>query len=88
MGAAVAAIGDVGEPLAAGRDVDDGRVDFVEADVVELQGIGGERAGAEADVADADAAGRAIGVEVIEHDADAAGCGVVGGRHAAAFGRR
>ena len=87
VGAALFAIGDVGEPFAAGGDVDDGRVDFVEADVVELEGVGGEGAGAEADVADADAAGRAIGVEVIEHDADAAVRGVIGGRHAAALGR-
>ena len=39
------------------------------------------------EVADADAAGGTIGVEVIEHDADAAGRGVIGGGHAAEFGR-
>src|SRR4051812_17023172 len=87
MGTALFAVGNVREPFAAGRDVNDGRVDLVEGDGVELEGVGGQGAGAQADVSDANAARRTIGVEVIEDDTDAAGCGVVGGGQAAEFGR-
>ena len=55
--------------------------------MVEFQRVRGECASAEADVADADSAGRPIGAEVIQHDADSAGRAVIRGGLAAAFGR-
>src|SRR5689334_23294389 len=85
MGAALAAVGDVGEKLAAGRDIDDRGIDLVEADVVQLAGVCRERAGAEADVADSNAAGRAVFVEEVEHPADAAVRGIVRRGQLAAF---
>src|ERR1700759_4516163 len=85
MKAPLPAIGSGGETLAAGRDIDDGRVNLIEADVVELAGVGGECAGAEADVADADAAGWPVFVEEIEDGADTAVRGVVGGGQRGTF---
>src|SRR4051812_5681025 len=87
MGAACFAVGNVGEPLAAGGNVDDGWVDFVKDDSVELLGVGREGSGAEADVADADSPGGSIVMEIIEDDAHTTVRGVISGGHDAEFGR-
>ncbi len=60
------AVGEEGEVLRLLGDVDDDRIDLEEAPLLVLARVAGERAGAEAD--DAEAAGLAFGVETRLHD--------------------
>src|SRR4051812_7069274 len=63
-GAAFFGVRNVGEVFATGCDVDDARIDLIENDMIEPDGISGKRAGPEAYVANPNPTGRAIGVEV------------------------